>query len=135
MSKEFEPQITAFYCINSYADPIGPDDGQRENYFLKTVKMPCSSSVRRVFLLRAFEAGADGVVVLVCPHEACRYVKGSYRAGKRIAWVKKLLDEIGIGGDRLFLHTIKQTDADGFDRILAETAKKVAALGPNPANG
>ncbi len=101
---------------------------------LKVVKLPCSAMVKDIFLLRAFEAGADGVAVMVCPEGTCRHVEGNIRAQKRVAWVKKLLDEIGVGGDRLALHNIPHGDKTEATEIINKTAEQLAELGPNPAS-
>ena len=67
MKKKFKPTITVFYCINTLFEEVSLLAGGENNYGLKTVKLPCSGMVKDVFLLKAFEAGADAVVVLVCP--------------------------------------------------------------------
>ena len=89
--------------------------------------------VKDVFLLRAFEAGADGVVVLVCPQGQCRYVEGNIRAKKRVAWVQNLLDEIGIDGRRLSLTNIAAGDTAAATQIIDDVLKNLAEVGPNPA--
>src|SRR5512138_2291410 len=95
LKKLSKPVIKVFHCFNALNGNISVDvDG----YDIQTVKMPCASMTREVFLLRAFEAGADAVVVLVCPEGACDYLEGNLRARKRVERVKKILDEIGIGG-------------------------------------
>jgi len=126
----FRPKLTVFHCVNALAGTELPENG---DYALKTVKMPCSSMTREVFLLRAFEAGADAVVVLVCPEGACRHVSGNLRAAKRVARVKKLLDEIGLGGGRLNIFNVPGEDSTAVDEILKQTAAGLDALGPNPA--
>jgi coenzyme F420-reducing hydrogenase delta subunit len=97
------------------------------------VKMACSSMVKDVFLLRAFEAGADAVVVLVCPEGQCRYVEGNIRARKRIEWVKKLLDEIEFDGRRLSIFNISSGDEKVAAEIIRKTLAALSDLGPNPA--
>jgi len=89
--------------------------------------------VKDVFLLRAFEAGADAVVVLVCPEGQCRYVEGNIRAKKRVAWVQNLLDDIGIDGRRLSLSNIAAGDTAEATQIIDDAVKNMAELGPNPA--
>lgn len=89
--------------------------------------------VKDVFLLRAFESGADGVVVLVCPQGQCRYVEGNIRAKKRVAWIKNLLDDIGIDGRRLSLSNIADGDTAAATQIMDDVLKNLAELGPNPA--
>ena len=95
--------------------------------------MPCSSMVKDVFLLRAFEAGSDAVVVLVCPEGQCRFLEGNIRAKKRVAWVRNLLDEIGLNGQRLSLSNISSGDKITVGQIIDDVLKNLAELGPNPA--
>ena len=133
MKENFKPKITVFHCINSFNDADSLPDINSVMADLQFVSMACSSMVKDVFLLRAFEAGADGVIVLVCPEGQCRYVEGNIRANKRVTWVKNLLDEIGLDGRRLSLFNISATDADTFGRVIRETIARLEDLGPNPA--
>jgi F420-non-reducing hydrogenase iron-sulfur subunit len=125
------PKITVFHCANSFTETqaatlagIGPSE-------LKFIPLACSSMVKDVFLLRAFEAGADAVVVLVCPEGACRYVEGNLRAKKRVQWVKNLLDEIGMDGRRLALFNLGA--GDGVGAIVDQTLDVLRQIGPAPA--
>jgi len=133
MSKKFKAKITVFYCINTFGNgapmPItGGDDCE-----LRLVKLACSSMVKDVFLLRAFEAGADAVIVLVCPEGQCRYVEGNLRAYKRVMWVKKLLDEIGIDGNRLSLVNISSADKEAAAQVVEKVRSDLIERGPSPA--
>nr|NJM02085.1 hydrogenase iron-sulfur subunit [Desulfobacula sp.] len=78
------PKLTLFHCRNSFEETCLPVDGCE----IKTVPMACSSMTRDIHLLKAFEAGADAVLVLVCPGKSCRHTEGSLRAGKRVDYVK-----------------------------------------------
>ena len=67
MSKqpEFEPQIVAFachYCAYAAADLAG---SMRLNYptNIKIIQLPCTGKIDTLYLLKAFERGADGVLV------------------------------------------------------------------------
>lgn len=124
-------RITVFHCINVFGD----DDALPAiaNGELNFIKLPCSSMVKDVYLLRAFEAGADAVVVLVCAEGACRCVEGNLRAKKRVKWVKALLDEIGMDGRRLALFNVAAGDTRSAGRCIQEAQAVAAALGPNPA--
>ena len=97
METENKPKITLFHCINSFRQTTGL---MFKGCEVKVIQMPCSSMIKDVYLLKAFEAGADAVLVLVCPENSCRYAEGSIRAKKRVQYVKDLLDEIGIDGKR-----------------------------------
>jgi coenzyme F420-reducing hydrogenase delta subunit len=125
--------VTVFHCINTFAEGETLPVFRQKDVVPKFVKMPCSSMVKDIFLLRAFEAGADAVIVLVCPEGACRYVEGNLRAKKRVRWVQKLLDEIGVSGSRLALFNVSPNDADGASAEIGEKLAQIAALGPSPA--
>ena len=129
-SKPFTPKITVFYCLNSQAAPALESLAAPE---VKVVSMPCSCMIREVFLLRALEAGADAVALLVCPEGQCHNVNGNTRAAKRVARMKKLVDEIGLDGRRLSIHNITAGDAPAVKRAIEFAAGEATGLGPNPA--
>lgn len=133
MTENFIAQITLFHCINAFGDADAFALDAKEACEIKTIKMACSSMVKDVFLLRAFEAGADGVVVLVCPEERCRYVEGNIRAKKRVGWVQNLLDDIGLDRRRLLLHNMAPGNNAAANKAMNNLLKDLAVLGPNPA--
>ena len=133
MGKQFKAKITVFYCINTFDSGAPVQITGVDNVELRFVKLACSSMVKDVFLLRAFEMGADAVIVLVCPEGQCRYVEGNLRAYKRVMWVKKLLDEIGIEGQRLSLANISSEDKDAAARVVEKVKADLIELGPSPA--
>jgi F420-non-reducing hydrogenase iron-sulfur subunit len=123
-------QITVFHCFNALNNTSFLEG---DHFEIRNVKLPCSSMTRELVLLRAFESGADAVVVLVCPEGACRYMEGNLRATKRVARMKKLLDEIGIEGRRLNIYHIPHGDESAVHLIINQTLSDLAILGPNPA--
>ena len=125
------PKITVFHCANSVAETQVPTSAAIGSCELKFIPMACSSMVKDVFLLRAFEAGADAVVVLVCPEGACRYVEGNLRAKKRVQWVRDLMAEIGMDSRRLALFNMGAGLEVGT--ILAQTLDVLRQIGPAPA--
>jgi coenzyme F420-reducing hydrogenase delta subunit len=133
MDKHFKPKITLFHCINAFNEGASLPLTGADDFEMKIVKLPCSGMVKDVFLLRAFEAGSDGVLVLVCPEGQCRYLEGNIRAKKRVEWVQNLLDEIGLNGKRLSICNISFGDKDGKAQIIKKTLKDLDELGPNPA--
>jgi coenzyme F420-reducing hydrogenase delta subunit len=84
--------------------------------------------IKDVYILKAFECGADGVMVIGCPAGKCKRVDGNVRASKRVAWLQKLLDEIGLGGKRLVY-----SSSDDMAAALALLSKELAVLGPSKA--
>jgi F420-non-reducing hydrogenase iron-sulfur subunit len=133
MAENFKPKITLFHCINAFGDADELALSDKDACEIKPIKMACSSMVKDVYLLRAFEAGADGVVVLVCPEGQCRYLEGNLRAKKRVGRVQRLLDEIGLDGRRLILNNMEAGDDSAVNQTVDLVLKNLAVLGPNPA--
>lgn len=134
MYKNFKIKITVFHCINTFNDATTIPQSDDDEIELAFIKLPCSSMVRDVFILRAFEAGADAVIVLVCPEGACRYVEGNLRAKRRVQRVQSLLDEIGLGSRRLSLFNVDPGDHKSILRIMQDMRTEIAAMGPSPAH-
>jgi len=115
--------------LNSFEETDAMFDGCD----VKTVKMACSSMTKDVHLLRAFEAGADAVLVLVCSPVGCRYAEGSIRAKKRVDYVKTILDEIGMDGRRLNIFNTMAKDHGAIKDIIQNMILDLKTMGPNPA--
>jgi F420-non-reducing hydrogenase iron-sulfur subunit len=131
----FEPVIVAFcchYCAYTAADMAG---SKRLHYppNVKIVRVPCTGKVDAMHLLKAFEKGADGVYVAGCLDGDCHFKTGNTRAAKRVAYVKKLLDEIGIGGERVEMFLMSAGMGERFAQTASEFTDKIRNLGPNPA--
>jgi hypothetical protein len=67
------------------------------------VALPCTGRLQPEHLLKAFEAGADAVCVITCAGDNCHYLEGSRRAERRVELVRDLMNEIGLGGQRLLV--------------------------------
>ena len=124
-----KPKLTLFHCLNSFEETTSMFD----SYEIKTVKMACSSMTKAVYLLRAFEAGADAVVVLVCPEKTCRHAQGSIWARKRVNYVKTILDDIGMDGRRLNIYNTTAKESGSIKEIIQNTILELETIGPNPA--
>lgn len=90
--------ISLFYCSNSFsAEEIQSCASKTEDVQLNAISLPCSGRVNLLYLLKAIETGADGVILLTCAIGECNYIQGNLRAQKRIDAVDDLLDEAGFG--------------------------------------
>jgi len=103
-------EIYLFHCSNSLdTEALRRSFGERgQGDTLKTISLPCSGKLELIYLLKAFESGADGVVLITCQHGECRYLEGNLRAQKRTGSVRALLEEIGLDKGRMKL--IQQED-------------------------
>lgn len=130
----FEPEITAFYCI--YCGYMAADyaGALRIQYppNVKFIRMPCTGKTDIRYLLEAFEQGADGVYVVACPIGNCHHVRGNERGYHRLLRAKKILDEIGLGGDRLDMFFMSGSQAHTFADAVQTMTDRIRNLGPNP---
>lgn len=133
----FEPSLVAFcchYCSYAAADLAGTMRLQYPTN-VRIIKIPCTGKIDILYLLRAFEDGADGVFVAGCEEGSCHFLNGNYRAKKRVKYAKKILDEIGINGERLEMYNLSAAMGVRFAEIVNEMTKKIKGLGPNPIKG
>ncbi len=132
--EKFEPIVVAFcchYCAYTAADMAG---SQRIAYpfNVKIVRVPCSGKVDAIHIMRAFEKGADGAYVAGCLEGDCHFNKGNIAAARRVSHVKRLLDEVGIGGERVEMFTMSAGMGQRFADIATQFTDKIRQLGPNP---
>ena len=130
----FEPEITAFYCI--YCGYMAADTagaiGVQYPANVKFVRMPCSGKTDIRYLLEAFEQGADGVYVVACPIGNCHHVSGNERGLARLKRAQEILDEIGIGSERLEMFFMSGSQAQAFAASVDKMTERIRELGPNP---
>lgn len=82
--------------------------------------------------MRAFENGADGILVAGCEEGSCHFVQGNFMARRRVDYTRTLLEEAGFEPERLEMVNIGAADAGRFVGIVEEMVLKVKRLGPNP---
>ena len=133
-SQTFEPEITAFYCI--YCGYMAADTagalGIQYPANVKFVRLPCSGKTDVRYVLEAFEQGADGVYVVACPIGNCHHVRGNERGRARIQRARKILDEIGIDGERLDIFFMSGSQARAFANAAQTMTERIRKLGPSP---
>jgi F420-non-reducing hydrogenase iron-sulfur subunit len=131
---QFEPVIVAFcchYCAYTAADMAG---SMRLRYppNVKIIRVPCSGKVDAIHLMKALEKGADGVYVAGCLEGDCHFKNGNVRATRRVAYLKKLLDEIGIENERVEMFEMSAGMGERFVQTATDFTEKIRKLGPNP---
>lgn len=97
------------------------------------MRVMCIGRINQALILRAFEYGADGVILLECEDSDCRYGPGPEVGHTNVARVRKLLHFLGIGQQRLVEKTFKADQKEELVDTLWDFAEKIEALGPNPA--
>jgi coenzyme F420-reducing hydrogenase delta subunit len=129
-----EPAVLGF-CCRYCAFAEGADISQIKAGLpagVNTIEVLCTGKLDVAYLLKAFELGADGVFVAGCPQDDCRNSAGSTRARKRVEHARDILNEVGLGADRLVIY---DTSLDGCQNVVSlanEMLEKIEALGPSP---
>ena len=83
-------------------------------------------------MLHALEKGADGVYLVGCLEGGCHYNNGNLQARRRVEQAQKILDTIGIGGERVQMYNLSSSDGPLFAKYATEMDEKIRKLGPNP---
>ena len=99
---------------------------------IKIILVPCTGKVDIIHLLRSFEKGADGVYVVGCMEGECHYNNGNFRARKRVAQAREILESVGIEGERVQMYNLSSAEGPRFAEIAVEMTNKILELGPNP---
>ena len=133
-NKTFEPEITAFMCI--YCGYMAADTASalRIEYpaNVKLIKLPCTGKTDTKYILKAFEDGADGVYVIACSKGNCHHVRGNERGELRVEHTKNILDDIGLGGERLNMYFLSGGQGKSFAEAAQEMTDRIREMGPNP---
>ena len=136
-NNDFEPKIVGFLC--NWCSYRGADIAGiariKSAPNVRIVRVMCSGRVDPVFVLKAFEQGADGVLILGCHPGDCHYAEGNYKTARRVPLLKKMLEQLGIEDGRVHLDWVSAAEGDRFASIVNEMTAKVRELGPFRANG
>ncbi len=128
----FEPKIIAFLC--TWCSYTGADSAGiarvKSPANIRAIRVPCSGRVSPELVMRAFDQGSDGVLVLGCHIGECHYDSGNHRAAKRLPILQSLLAFIGLDPQRLRLDWVSASEGERFARIATEFSDSIRGLGP-----
>lgn len=99
---------------------------------MKVIQVPCSGRVDILHLLKAIEDGADGVYVAGCLEGECHFLTGNLKAKRRVQYVKKTLEELGIEPERVDMFNLSAGEGPRFAEIAIEMVSRIKELGPSP---
>lgn len=133
MSEKKRPQIRIFVCRNVLADHRAAERLREYSLDGRTQieQVPCLGRIDPRYLLKAFEGGCDAVYLVGCAVGKCRTMDGNLRAEKRAVLVRRLLDEIGIQGQRLALLLRELLGEDEVPEVVEEFLEGVRKTGPS----
>ena len=132
MAVEFEPKIVGFlcnWCSYAGADMAGTS---RMSYppNIRIIRVPCSGRIDPLFVVKAFQIGADGVLIAGCHPGDCHYAEGNYHLRRRFALLRPFLDYLGIEKERFRLEWVSASEAKRFTQVVSSFTDEVRKRGP-----
>ena len=132
-NKDWTPKIVAFccnWCSYAGADLAG---SSRLSYpaDVKIIRIPCSCRLNPLFVLRAFQRGADGVILCGCHPGDCHYTTGNYYARRRMTMMMRMLDYRGVERQRMRVEWVSAAEGGTFSATMNDFAKTITELGEN----
>ncbi|MBW2621804.1 MAG: hydrogenase iron-sulfur subunit [Deltaproteobacteria bacterium] len=102
---------------------------------IELAPLPCTGKIEPHQVVKFFEQGADGALILACPMGACHFIEGNVRAAKRVAYAGKWLEELGIEPNRAGFQLFDPREDDTIVDIIEEFYAAVKELGPTNVTG
>ena len=131
----FDPKIIAFCCDQSgymAADMAGMLKLQLPQK-VEIVRIPCAGRIETIYLMKALEKGADGVLIFACYEENCQFLRGNLRAKTRLSYARGMLEKIGMEKERLEICHLATNCGVRFAEALRRKSEELKTLGPNTA--
>lgn len=130
--ERWQPRIVAFlchWCSYAGADLAGISRLQYPPN-VRVIRVPCSGSVSPVYILKALQEGADGVLVSGCHPGDCHYIAGNLLARRKFALLSDLLEYIGVERGRVHFSWVSAAEGQQFADIIKQVVESVSSLGP-----
>ncbi len=134
MADEFEPNILGLlcnWCTYAGADLAGTARIQYPPNVL-VIRTMCSGRIDPAFVLKALSLGADGVLISGCHIGDCHYLAGNFKARRRVALLRKLLEEYGFDRERLRMTFVSASEGAIWAEVVQDMVNTIKKLGPNP---
>ena len=134
MSAGFEPRVVVFacnWCSYAGADTAGSSRIRHSPGF-RVIRTMCSGRVNTVHVMRAFQMGADGVLVSGCHIGDCHYIFGNHWAIKQFDVTRQMLHLLGLEPDRVRLEWVSAAEGPRWAALIDEFVARITELGPSP---
>jgi F420-non-reducing hydrogenase iron-sulfur subunit len=128
----FEPKVTAFvcnWCTYTGADLAGTSRLQMSPN-VRIIRLPCTGRIDPLCIVKAFERGADGVIVSGGHPADCHYTSGNYHARRRFALFRELAGFMGIDPNRITFSWVSASEGGKWRDVVNDTVARVRKMGP-----
>ena len=132
MAETFEPKIVAFvcnWCTYAGADLAGTSRTKYETN-VRIIRFPCTGRIDFMLLIKAFQNGADGIIVSGCHPNDCHYTSGNFHARRRWMVFKSMLEFMGFPTERITFSWVSAAEGKKWADLVNETTDNIRALGP-----
>jgi F420-non-reducing hydrogenase iron-sulfur subunit len=96
----------------------------------RIMRVMCIGRINQALILRAFEYGADGVILLECLDEDCRYGPGPGVGHENVRRVRRLLHLLGVDQERLVECSFGAHEKEILVETLWRFDDQIKVLGP-----
>ncbi|GAK60874.1 methyl-viologen-reducing hydrogenase, delta subunit [Candidatus Vecturithrix granuli] len=130
--ENWEPKIVAFlcnWCSYAGADLAGVSRLQYGTN-IRVIRVPCSGRVNPLYILKALQNGADGVLVSGCHPGDCHYISGNLAARRKFALIKNLLEYVGLEPQRVQFSWVSASEGQRFATLINKVIEDVKKVGP-----
>jgi coenzyme F420-reducing hydrogenase delta subunit len=125
---ESEPRVVIFTC-NWNAHESLEAAGKKHLHYpvgVRPLKVDCLGQVSTSMILKAFEKGADGVMLVGCLPEECHYEFGSRRAAELFDEVCEVARLLGFRREQLAFHQVRAGEGEALIEKVQEFVARVA---------
>jgi coenzyme F420-reducing hydrogenase delta subunit len=125
-----EPTIVAFlcnWCSYAGADLAGVSRLQYPAN-VRVIRVPCSGRVDPLYIIKALQEGADGVLVSGCHPGDCHYISGNLVARRKFAMLKGFLEYLGIEPQRVQFSWVSASEGGRFASLIEKVVNDVKKL-------
>jgi F420-non-reducing hydrogenase iron-sulfur subunit len=125
-----EPTIVAFlcnWCSYAGADLAGVSRLQYPAN-VRIIRVPCSGRIDPLYIIKALQEGADGVLVSGCHPGDCHYISGNLVARRKFAMLKSFLGYVGIEPERVQFSWVSASEGGRFAALIEKVVKDVKNL-------
>jgi F420-non-reducing hydrogenase iron-sulfur subunit len=132
---DFDPKIIGFCCDQS-GYPAADMAGTLRLKLPKNVeivRVPCAGRIDTIYLIKALEKGADGVLIFACHEENCQFLQGNIRIRGRLSYAHRMLEKIGLEKERIEICPLATNSGVKLAEALHRKSEQLKKLGPNPA--
>lgn len=122
-----EPLVVVFTCNWNAYSGLETAGAERRSYpaAVRPLKVQCLGRLGPGIILKAFEKGAGGVLLLGCPPNECAYGFGNHRAEEVFEQAREMADLMGLGAEQLKLDWLPAGEGEAF---VTKVSEFVAAL-------